>query len=96
MKIRDIPDFKLSDIMGEFEVDMDGNFIIVKEKGQLKDKRKNLVNERGYLVDENGNVVNKSRVIIFKKTELDMNGEIPAPFLVEDSEYEEELERLES
>ena len=30
MKVRDIPEFKIGDIMGQFEVDDDGNFIIGK------------------------------------------------------------------
>ena len=44
MKIRDIPDFKLSDIMGEFEVDLDSNFVIVKDGKVLKDRKGNRVN----------------------------------------------------
>lgn len=37
MKVRDIPDFKLSDIMGQFEMDNEGNFIIIKQGKQLMD-----------------------------------------------------------
>jgi hypothetical protein len=39
MKVRDIPDFKLSDIMGQFEMDNDGNFIIIKQGKLLLDKQ---------------------------------------------------------
>lgn len=95
MKVRDIPEFKIGDIMGEFEVDDDGNFIIIKEKGDLFDKKKRRVNKRGYLVDKNGNVINKESTVMFKETELDKFGEIPAPFLYEDEEYDAFLDDLE-
>jgi len=46
-------EFDLRDIMGEFEVDDLGNFIIVRkaESAYLFDKLGRLVNRRGYLVD---------------------------------------------
>ena len=44
MKVRDIPDFKLSDIMGKFEVDEEGNFIIIRDGSKLVDKDKRRVN----------------------------------------------------
>ena len=38
-RMKDIPDFELADIMGEFEIDDLGNFIILRgEKGELLDK----------------------------------------------------------
>lgn len=59
-KKMDVPDFELADIMGEFEIDDLGNFIILRgEKGELLDKRERRVNRRGYLVDRFGNVINK-------------------------------------
>ncbi len=87
MKVREIPDFKLSDIMGVFEMDNEGNFIIVKDGKLLRDKNKRLVNKRGYLIDGMGNVVNYEGLVIFKATELDINGEIPAPYTQDDEEY---------
>lgn len=58
-RAKEIPDFELADIMGEFEIDDLGNFIILKgEKKELLDKRERRVNRRGYLVDRFGNVIN--------------------------------------
>lgn len=59
VKKQQIPDFELSDIMGEFEIDDLGNFIIIRgPNGELMDKRDRRVNRRGYLVDRFGNVIN--------------------------------------
>lgn len=78
---KEIPDFELQDIMGDFEIDDLGNYIIMRgEKGELLDKRDRLVNRRGYLVDRFGNVINTTGTIIFKVVELDIDDEIPAPF----------------
>ena len=57
---RTIPPFKLSDILGEFEMDPAGMFIIVRDDGRLKDKHGRLVNSRGYLIDEDGNVIHQN------------------------------------
>ena len=79
-KPHETPDFELADIMGEFEIDDLGNFIILRgEKGELLDKRERRVNRRGYLIDRFGNVINKFGQIIFKAVELDSDDEIPAP-----------------
>ena len=78
---KEIPDFELADIMGEFEIDDLGNFIIVRgADNELLDKRERRVNRRGYLVDRFGNVVNTQGNVIFKAIELDVDDEIPAPF----------------
>ena len=77
---REIPDFELSDIIGEFEIDDLGNFIIVREGGMLMDKYDRRVNRRGYLIDRHGNVINKQGQVIFKAVELEDDDEIPAPF----------------
>ena len=78
---KEIPDFELADIMGDFEIDDLGNFIIMRgENGELIDQRERLVNRRGYLVDRFGNVINMQGNIIFKAIELDIDDEIPAPF----------------
>jgi hypothetical protein len=77
----EVPDFELQDIMGEFEIDDLGNFIILRgERGELLDKKERRVNRRGYLIDRFGNVINKNGQIIFKAVELDSDDEIPAPF----------------
>ena len=53
------PYFELADIMGEFEIDDAGNYIILRgEAGELLDRRERPVNKRGYLVDMAGNVIN--------------------------------------
>ena len=58
-RAKEVPDFELVDIMGDFEIDDIGNFIILRgEKGELLDKRERRVNRRGYLVDRFGNVIN--------------------------------------
>ena len=78
---KEIPDFELADIMGDFEIDDMGNFIIMRgEGGELLDQRERLVNRRGYLIDRFGNVVNTQGNVIFKAIELDVDDEIPAPF----------------
>ena len=78
---KEIPDFELGDIMGDFEIDDMGNFIIMRgEGGELLDQRERLVNRRGYLIDRFGNVINTHGNIIFKAIELDVDDEIPAPF----------------
>lgn len=78
---KEIPDFELADIMGDFEIDDMGNFIIMRgEGGELMDQQERLVNRRGYLIDRFGNVINTNGNIIFKAIELDVDDEIPAPF----------------
>jgi len=78
---RELPEFELADIMGEFEIDDLGNFIIIRgDRGELLDKRERKVNRRGYLIDRFGNVINVKGNIIFKAVELDADDEIPAPF----------------
>jgi hypothetical protein len=58
-RAKEIPDFELADIMGDFEIDDLGNFIILRgEKSELLDKKERRVNRRGYLVDRFGNVIN--------------------------------------
>mmetsp|Transcript_42288 Transcript_42288/g.30961 ORF Transcript_42288/g.30961 Transcript_42288/m.30961 type:complete len:263 (-) Transcript_42288:15-803(-) len=80
-RAKEVPDFELADIMGEFEIDDLGNFIILKgEKQELLDKKERRVNRRGYLVDRFGNVINSKGQVIFKQVELDSDEEIPAPF----------------
>ena len=61
---RTIPAFKLSDILGEFEVDPNGMYIIIRDGGKLKDKHGRQVNSRGYLIDQSGNVIHQNGKII--------------------------------
>lgn len=78
-----MPDFVLADIMGDFEIDDLGNFIIIRGPNgitDLYDKQGRKVNRRGYLSDRFGNVINNKGDIVFKAVELDADDEIPAPF----------------
>jgi len=79
--LRPIPDFEFADIMGEFEIDDAGNYIILRgEAGELLDRNERPVNKRGYLVDKLGNVVNTKQEIILTASELDSDEEIPASY----------------
>jgi len=76
------PEFELNDIMGEFDIDDSGNYIILRDENQqLVDKYDRVVNERGYLVDKFGNVCNKAGNVVFKFKDLDADGEIPATYV---------------
>ena len=81
----EIPDFAIEDIMGEFDVDDQGNFVILRndENGDLEDRNGKRVNRRGYLVDRYNNVVDKYGNLIFKEKELDSDEEIPPPYSFE-------------
>ena len=58
-KNKNIPEFELVDIMGEFEIDDAGNYIIERgERGELLDMKGRPVNKRGYLIDKFDNVIN--------------------------------------
>ena len=81
---RKVPAFELDHIMGDFEIDEGGNFVILKgENGELLDRGDKPVNRRGYLVDKQGNVINKDGDIIFKVNELESDDEIPAAHALE-------------
>ena len=81
----EIPDFAIEDIMGEFDVDDQGNFVLFRndENGDLEDRNRKRVNRRGYLVDKYNNVVDKYGNLIFKEKELDSDEEIPPPYSFE-------------
>jgi hypothetical protein len=94
-RLKDIPNFDLSDIMGDFDIDDDGNHLIVKgAEGKLNDRIGSRVNNRGYLVDIEGNVVTKKGTLIFRRDEIDSDDEIPAPFCFE--KKKESLFKVES
>lgn len=83
-RLKEIPNFDLADIMGDFEIDNEGNNVIIKGKdGKLNDRMGSKVNKRGYLIDQEGNIVTKKGVKVFRKDEVDSDDEIPAPFCFE-------------
>lgn len=82
-RLKEIPEFELEDILGQFDVDENGNFIIKTVNGQLVDNNNKRVNQKGYLIDVNKNIINKKGEIIFYAEEIDDEGEIPAPFVYE-------------
>lgn len=70
--------------MGDFEIDDDGNAMIIRGKdGRLNDREGRRVNKRGYLVDITGNVITRNGMEIFRIDEVDSDDEIPAPFCFE-------------
>lgn len=80
-RLAEIPHFELADITGDFDIDNAGNAMIIRGKdGKLNDREGRKVNKRGYLVDIEGNVVTKKGLMVFRKDEIDSDGEIPAPF----------------
>lgn len=83
-RINQIPPFELRDISGDFDIDNEGNSMIIRGKdGKLNDREGRKVNKRGYLIDIEGNIITRKGVLIFRKDEIDSDGEIPAPFCFE-------------
>lgn len=84
--MRALPKFAINDIIGQFEIDEDGNFIIISNgqddlgKQVLEDANGHQVNKRGYLLNAHGQVVTKQGQPIFRPEEIDSDDEIPAPF----------------
>lgn len=85
-RLRALPHFEIGDIIGQFDIDEDGHYIIVSngvdERGKLvlEDAKGNRVNRRGYLLNNLGHVITNKGIVIFKSDELDSDEEIPAPF----------------
>lgn len=83
-RMAEIPNFDIEEILGEFETDGQGNYMIIKTRdGKLNDKCGRLVNRRGYLTDAAGNVITRRGIFIFYKEEIDIDDEIPAPYCYE-------------
>ena len=85
-RIRNLPHFEIDELIGRFDLDDEGNFIILSRavafgRTELIDLDGRLVNERGYLIDDDGNVITRApERVIFEADELEDDGEIPAPF----------------
>jgi len=51
--------YEVTDIIGSFDKDRQGNIIIRRDKdNQMVDKKGRKVNRKGYLIDNEGNVIN--------------------------------------
>ena len=85
-RMRQLPSFEINDLIGSFEIDEDGNFVILRNgkdangKARLEDQQGRRVNQRGYLMNDMGQILKNDGTIIFKEEEVDADGEIPAPF----------------
>lgn len=77
--------FNENDIKGDVDKDEDGKTnLTVLPNGSKVDKMGRKVNDKGFLVDDNGNIVDcKTNKKMFKKGQLDENGDIPQPFKFE-------------
>ena len=78
--------FNENDILGELDRDERGNPVVRENrKGQKIDKQGRLVNQKGYLIDDkNGDVIESvHQQTMFRKSELDDTGDLPAPFSIE-------------
>lgn len=85
-RMRQIPKFEINEIIGNFDVDEEGNYIIISNgrdiRGQtrLEDMDGRRVNKRGYLINDNGQIIKRDLTIIFRIDEVDEDDEVPAPF----------------
>ena len=91
------PRFNLTDVMGHFETDLRGNFVLVKRQGMtldpqgkevleeyLVDALGRRVNRRGYLVDTKGNIVSKFGDLVVTSDLVDPEtDDIPAELFAE-------------
>ena len=81
-----IPKFEINEIIGNFDIDEEGNYIIISNgkdirgKPRLEDMDGHRVNKRGYLINDHGQVVTRDKTIIFRIDEVDEDDEVPAPF----------------
>jgi hypothetical protein len=79
------PKHNLIDVMGHFETDIEGNFVLLKRLSPdghyewLVDALGRRVNKRGYLIDDEDNIVNKYGEMVIQRDDLDSDsGDIPA------------------
>ena len=85
-RMRQLPQFEISDLIGNFDIDEEGNFIIIKNgkdsagNPRLEDQDGRRVNQRGYYMSDDGQILMKDGTFVFRKDEVDDDGEIPAPF----------------
>ena len=77
--------FNENDIKGDVDKDEEGKKnLAVLPNGDKVDKMGRKVNDKGFLVDDKGNIIDcKTNKKMFKKNQLDENGDIPQPFKLE-------------
>ena len=94
-RMRQIPKFEITDLLGDFDEDHNGNILIVSNgkdsngNPRYEDKVGRRVNQRGYLVSHEGQIINKKGFGVFRREEVDEDGEIPAPFCYLRSEHDD-------
>lgn len=72
--------FKMQDVMGQFDKDPRGDIILEKDsKGNFVDKKGRPVNDKGYLIDKDGNIIDHKGNKIWDKDHLYEN-EFPKIF----------------
>lgn len=80
-KIFPFTKFNIKNVLGDFEMDPLGNPILDKDaSGRLIDRQGRRVNSKGYLIDSEGNVINKHGKLMFPKSVLDSEEDIPKVF----------------
>ena len=77
--------FNENDIKGDVDKNEEGKKnLAVLPNGDKVDKMGRKVNDKGFLVDDKGNIIDcKTNKKMFKKNQLDENGDIPQPFKLE-------------
>ena len=82
--------FNVHDILGDHDRDDKGNVIVGRDAdSNAIDNEGKLTNERGYLLDaKTGSVIeNQTGGVMFPAQDLDATGEIPAPFSLENHNF---------
>ena len=75
--------FKMTSIMGELQRDeVSGDAVQSSnpEGDKFFDKTGRSVNKRGFLIDRKGNIINKNGEIMFRKNQLNDDGDFPKFF----------------
>ena len=82
--------FNVHDILGDHDRDERGNVIVGRDsQNNTRDRDGKLTNERGYLLDEKTGAVieNQTGGAMFPAQDLDDTGEVPAPFSLENHNF---------
>lgn len=67
--------------LGDLNLDKKGIPVLTRDKnGKFQDKMKKTVNQGGYLIDLNNNIIDKEGNVMFEKTLVDNQGQLPELF----------------